>query len=238
MTAFLKPLGGLTAISRFCRPARRTILAIGHPRCGSGSTAAFMRACGFDTGHEEMGQDGISSWMFAAHSVSVPYGGESPLSWSPLNTRFDVVIQHLRNPFDAIPSIIAENRTPPSYEFRRSHIRDAFEFDIAQFDSELDRAVASYLFWNKLIELRNPDFVFRIEDQGPELRAFLAARFPQRMAAGAEIPMPRENGFEAHFGMAERPEPSSESWRTLIAPLRNALEAFCATYGYQSRLHG
>jgi hypothetical protein len=236
MSDFVQPLGGLAAIAHFTRPARRRILVMGHPHCGSGSTAALMRKCGFDVGHEDMGRDGISSWMFAAHAPSVPYGGASPLSWVPLHTDFDVTVQHLRDPFQATVSIIVENTVEPSLAFRRENILRAFGFDITEFTNELDRAIASYLFWNKLVELRRPTFTFRIEDQAPALVSFLAARFPDRFIRGADIAMPRENGFERRYGAELRPELLAANWAAVAAPLRASLQSFCATYGYEFRL--
>ena len=69
-------------ISRAARPTRRSkgqrsqdrasfnhiyhvpILAVGHPRCGTGYAASLLQQFGLDVGHERAGRDGLSSWMF------------------------------------------------------------------------------------------------------------------------------------------------------------------------------
>jgi len=49
-------------------------IVTGHPRSGTGMAAKMLRQVGFDIGHERLGVDGISSWMWVAAETQVPYG--------------------------------------------------------------------------------------------------------------------------------------------------------------------
>jgi hypothetical protein len=54
---------------------------------------------GLNVMHEEMGEDGIVSWLFAVQSSKVPWGP------SPQDYTFDYMFHLVRHPLMAIPSI-------------------------------------------------------------------------------------------------------------------------------------
>src|SRR6185437_5691190 len=78
---FIRPTGVTlsTRVTRWLRKARLTrrrhcpILITGHPRSGTGSAAALCRQFGLDVRHEEVGEDGIASWMMAVDDWNIPY---------------------------------------------------------------------------------------------------------------------------------------------------------------------
>ena len=56
------------------KPVSKKVVVIGHPRCGSGFAAHVLSSVGLDVGHEVMGENGISSWMFAVDDERCPFG--------------------------------------------------------------------------------------------------------------------------------------------------------------------
>lgn len=227
---------GLAAIGYYQRPLTKCILFLGHPRCGSGYSAGLARAVGMDVGHEEMGEHGIASWMFAAQDLVAPFG--TGPGAAPLNVTFHRTVHHLRNPFDAVPSIMTENNVTLSFRYRRAHVEDVFGFDLLRYDRALDRAVASYLFWNKLIELRRPNLTFRIEDQDKLLIDYLQSEFSHLATKSIELDKPPpSNTFSDHFSKlgVTKPALSSDDWSKLDRDLREPLRQFCKTYGYDCR---
>lgn len=130
----------------FLNPTIKDILIIGHPRCGSGFAAEICKNAGLDIGHEVMGRHGISSWMFAVNDWKYPFG--PGLASNNKYVKFDRVVQHIRNPFKALPSIIVENRVSKSFAFRNRHIRRYFGVSMNDYDSEINKAAFSFLTWH------------------------------------------------------------------------------------------
>jgi hypothetical protein len=229
---------GLAAIQHFNPPTERMLLILGHPRCGSTFAAEAASSVGLQIGHETLHEHGMSSWMFAVEDMRAPFGREYGL-W-PMSTSFKVIIHHLRDPFDAIPSIMSENRIELSMRYRTRHIEDIFGFDIAQLETQIDRAVASYLFWNKIIEMRRPKFWFRIEDDVEKLFEFLAVTFPDQVdLTRPRQPLKRANLHNDHFtkfGVVNKAVLEAKDWSKLNATLAASLRQFCEVYGYEYRL--
>lgn len=168
----------------------RPILSIGHPGCGSGYTAALLQGAGLNVGHDKMESDGISSWMFAVYDDNNPYALNS-LANSRFFTYFKTVIHHVRDPRDAIYDIIQHNaKEPKSLEFRRKHIKSQFNIDICAYSSKLESAIASLVFWNKIIELQEPGFVYRVETGESGLFEILSkAILKERISAHTGSPL-------------------------------------------------
>jgi hypothetical protein len=231
------PEPGLLAIKHFIRPTERLLLILGHPRCGSSYAARAASSFGLEIGHEMMGKHGMASWMFAVDDLVAPFGRGYGLA--PMNCSFKMVIQHLRDPFDAAPSIMIENKVDPSLVYRRQHILDAFGFDITRYENPLDRAVASYLFWNKIVELRKPKFVFRIEKDLDRLVLFLRKEFSNTVPLQQNRrKIEKSNTFQEHFsrtGMS-KPVVADADWSKLDETLAASLRQFCKIYGYEYRL--
>ena len=150
----------------------RPFLIVGHPRCGLGYMSKLATALNLPIGHEKMAQYGISSWMFAVIDEN-PFAFDKYAASRSLN-HFEYCIHHVRNPKFAIPSIMRENKhSEISYEFRRKHIKLHFEIDLDDASSEIDKAVLSYVYWNKIILKSKVDLTVRIEDADEDFTNWL-----------------------------------------------------------------
>lgn len=144
----------------------KKFLIIGHPRCGTGYMSQLFKSFGYDVGHEEMGEHGISSWMFAAFSDHVPFGDNTLRK----QYKFENSIHVVRNPVDAIASIAFTETDIRSYNYRKDFI------SIDDHANEVHRAVQSYIAWNKLIEAQGPDMRVQVENAIEELETILNKR--------------------------------------------------------------
>ncbi|QNF28490.1 hypothetical protein [Metabacillus elymi] len=140
---------------------KRKFLILGHPRSGTGFMVKLFQLFGYDIGHEKMGKDGISSWMFAVEDYQVYCD-------NTLNRQdfiFDYIIMNIRHPFDIVCSTYyTENIAKESLEYRKKYIN---------FDglNEVEMAVKSVLEWYKRIELQRPILKVCI-DKNPEEKLF------------------------------------------------------------------
>ncbi len=156
----------------FKRKLVRDILVAGHPRCGSKYMSKLLQAIGLDVKHESMGEQGISSWMFAVYDENNPWA-QDKYAVSRFYTDFDFLIQYVRNPRTAIPSILVENQyAPDSFEFRKRHIELAFDEDISLYQTELEKAIISFIRWNQIIQNQNPDLSVKVESCEEEVLRF------------------------------------------------------------------
>lgn len=212
----------------------RPVLAIGHPRCGSGYTAALLRAMGMDVGHEKMGADGISSWMFAVFDEQNPYAGDQ-LAESRYFKWFRHVVQHVRDPRNAIPSIVRDTLyAAKALDFRRKHIQLQFDVDICSYSAVLEQAVASLVFWNKIIEIQKPDFVYRVEDEEARLWSFSGeVSLTDRSFQEGELPGKDINKDKPYSGVIrKKPEISDFEIGKIDPGLLALLNGHCLKYGY------
>jgi Glycosyltransferase sugar-binding region containing DXD motif len=134
------------------------LVFLGHPRCGSASLANTLLRSGLQVGHEKLGLDGIVSWWHTGRllpktkwPVLTHSTKQTSKAWIAGNT-----FLYLRNPKDAIPSIVLENeakgRENNSFRFRRHVLNENFGIDIGDLDPPV-AAAASYALWNRLAEL-------------------------------------------------------------------------------------
>ncbi|MEO0405915.1 MAG: glycosyltransferase family 25 protein [Cyanobacteria bacterium P01_A01_bin.135] len=214
----------------------RALLVIGHPRCGSGYMSALLKAFGLDVGHEKMGQAGISSWMFAVEDDQLPYG-QGKHSASTKHKYFRYRIHHVRDPRVAIPSIMRDSQhAPPSYGFRQKHIQLNFDVDLDACASDLEKAVLSYVYWNRLAS-RDAELTVRIEDGEAGLLAFLKETTLMDVAADLTqfdaLPAKTINANKPYQGKRyDKPQLTRADWRTVPPPSLALLNAQCARYGY------
>ncbi|MCU7375079.1 hypothetical protein PEC18_30745 [Paucibacter sp. O1-1] len=132
----------------------------------------MLKAFKQNVGHEQLLTDGICSWMFAVFD-QYPFAGNDGAKNRDFKY-FEHIIHHVRSPLDAISSIIRDdNHSEISNGFRRKHIINKFDVDINQYECSIDKAVASYVYWNKIIENQNPHLTFRVEDQQTKLYEYL-----------------------------------------------------------------
>jgi len=142
---------------------KKKILVVGHPRTGTGYTAKLLQSWGLDVQHEKMGKDGTSDWSLASGDKSL---------WQDVNFKdyeWDIIIYCVRDPKESIPSILyTEDKNLNSSEYRVKY--GAFS---NKHYNPIVNTIRSLDAWDNLINLLNPNFTYRIEDQEKELFDFL-----------------------------------------------------------------
>jgi hypothetical protein len=199
------------------------IIIIGHPRCGSGYMAELFSTFGCNVKHEEWGENGISSWLFAVDPQDLkklkasyaPYGPTRP---EKVNSKY--IIHYVRDPFNAIPSIIGEDSFMDSYIYRKRILQKKYGINLDEY-SAVDKATVSFLLWNKMIEEQAPAITIRVENATEAVKAYLV-----KMGLGAkqvrQFPDKRNNS---------RPKINVD-WTTLRKDLLFAIDRWCRDYGY------
>ncbi len=209
---------------------RRMLRVVGHPRCASGYMATLFNAYGLQVGHEKLLADGISSWMHVVTDLHMPYGDNASY-----NTDFRKTVVHVRDPRDAIPSIVLENGIVPSFNFRRLHILLATGEDIARHRTAIGRAVSSFLHWHTMAMRLAPDAVFRVEDAERPVRLWLAEWWRSDLAGAPNAEGVK--GYNSTEGArrfsVSKPNLAVEDWLGLEPTLLAGLEAYCLEYGYE-----
>jgi hypothetical protein len=126
-------------------------LITAHPRSGTKYMSELFKNNGHDVGHEEMGKDGTSNWQMAVYANEYPYKGKD--NFTRMDIEFDMIIQVIRNPIDAVSSIAFTEQ--PSEWFRSKYI--------SIYGNFVERAILSYVGWNKLILSQAPDMILPLE---------------------------------------------------------------------------
>ena len=146
------------------------LLITGCSRSGTGYISHLMCRAGIDIGHEEYGNDGISSWLLAVDADKMP--------WGP--TRRNVTFQHIfhqvRHPLKTIGSIYT-HEPEESFAYSFSHLP---EFECYRGSSKLVRSACYWYGWNLLAEAQ-AEFTYRVEnvDQAiPEIARRLGRAVP------------------------------------------------------------
>ncbi|MFD1038933.1 hypothetical protein ACFQ3N_11100 [Virgibacillus byunsanensis] len=196
---------------------RKKFLIIGHPRSGTGFMSALMKRHGYDVGHERLGMDGISSWMFAVNERQV--FGDSKLRRGDFE--FDFIVMNIRHPLHMISSTyFTENVRERSFTFRNKYI----ELDGL---NQVEMAVKSVLEWYRLIELQRPNFKVCI-DKNPEREMYYFLRRFENISLQEPVTKitrkinPR-NHTELTFSFIKK-----NCNKGLVLELEN----FCYLYGY------
>jgi len=125
-------------------------LITGHPRSATGFFAMLMQAAGLDIGHEKIGEDGISSWLHIAPGGSVPWAGEIE------RIDYDRLVHVVRNPLDVIAS--SQTMFPDAWDFIENY------FAVTLPKNMIERAMFTWIEWNKHVESINPNITIRVED--------------------------------------------------------------------------
>lgn len=134
-------------------------LIVSHPRSGSGYAAKLLQTAGYDVGHEKMGINGTSNWMWPLKDTSPPYGEPYDPSFQP-----DITIHLIRNPLHCISSVRYTETT--TEEYRAAHVN--IQADVLP----AYRAMQSILDWHGLCQAMKPDYTVKTEN----LRSFLLAK--------------------------------------------------------------
>ena len=212
----------------------RTLLIAGHPRCGTGYAADLCGQLGLDVGHEKLGKDGISSWMFAVDADDNPYALDAAA-----RTRRALAWKHLLMPVrdlaTAVGSVMRDSaHAPPSYNFRREHILRLTGLDLDTLATPLERAVRSVTAWARIVLAQHPDLCFRIEDPPERLREFLIGAGlcpPERRAL--RLDTTPVNADKPYQGVRHpNPEVDAAAWQALPAATRAEIAWYCASFGY------
>ena len=200
---------------------------IGHPRCASGYIATVFGKFGYSVGHERLLDNGICSWMLAVDDEHIPWG-DNP---SP-EQGFQYTLGYVRDPIDAIPSIMLENNVPASFMFRRLHILRSFDIDIASWPSALERACASLIYWDELVSESVDGEVIRIENAMSEVgRFFDRQSIDYELVSEVSASEGNYNSSLQRFG-TEKPRVEAEMYQAIDSRLLRKLEDYCAKYGY------
>lgn len=190
------------------------ILGLGHPRTGTGYTANLLQGWGLDVGHETLGADGIVAWQLAVLNGPWPYITEE------LNLEPELIIYNVRDPKTSIPSIaFTENTKSQSLGFRVS------KGGVLTSPNRVEQAINSIIRWDKLIQSRKPNFVYRVEDQESELFEFLKGRFDNIKYIETNKKVNSRN----HPDWTELEHELSK-----VRPsLRSKINDYCLKYGYE-----
>ncbi|GAB4260818.1 MAG: hypothetical protein Kow0013_04720 [Pararhodobacter sp.] len=209
----------------------RELLVLGHPRGGTGFVAQALRQWGLDIGHEAEGRDGLSSWMFAVED-DAPWA-MAPVARNRRMLRCRHVIQAVRDPMAAIPSIMREDaHAPVSLAYRRKHILAHGGVDLAQIDNPVERAVISLTSWAEIIRKQNPTLTVRIEDGLPSLRDGLRT-LGYAVAPDAPLDIPVFNADKPYRGVRyPKPEVTLRDIAALTPSARASLTRYAEFYGY------
>lgn len=210
----------------------RRFLILGHPRCGTGFAATMFGQFGFDVGHENDGRDGIASWMFAVED-DAPWA-KAPIARNRKALMTDHVIQTVRDPLTAVPSIMRENdHAPASLEYRRRHILTAFGVDLLKFDNRMDAAVASLCLWSQLIAKQSPALFFRIESDVDKVATYVRNHYAGPEIDVATLDLSPVNSDKKYKGKRYSKDVlTRDDWLSLSDETAAWLAAYCQTYGY------
>lgn len=203
----------------------RLVRAIGHPGCAGGYLAATFCLGNAEVGHHKVMRDGIVSWTHAVCDQRTPHEEDTT------STQFTHTIAYVRDPADAVPSIMIENAQAKSLYFRRQHILRKCGVDLADYTSALDRAVASLTFWYEIVFSKDVEQILQVERASVTI-ADLLARWGHRGAAHRQSPIavldPPEDAPRLSTPILTR-----ETYRGLSAELKTKLERYCEISGYE-----
>lgn len=210
----------------------RQFLIVGHPRCGTGFAASVFRQCGLDIGHERDGSAGLSSWMFVVDD-EVPYASAA-IARRRAALVWDWLVLVVRDLATAVPSVMRDNlHAPPSFNFRRKHILQKMGIDIAEAQSNFERALLSILYWTEIADALNPAVVFRVEQDVPKVVDFLRALEVKGVPDASLIDCSPVNADKLYQGL-HRPKPpiDPDDWRRLRDTVKAKVRQYCERFGY------
>lgn len=203
----------------------RKILVVGHPRTGTGYMSKLLSSTGLEIGHEWIGSDGMSCWMFATEDGNYAPGPRGDIrGLSRKDFEFQHIIHLVKNPFTSMSSIVnVENAVLGSYEFRKKYVY------INDRGSRLEKAVQSFLGWHEMIEKNiRSSRVIQIENSQAQLKSFLA---DINLPNNYKVLPPTD--YNTRKGKKQYSEITQSEWDNLSVDLKNRLDLFCEKYGYE-----
>jgi len=195
------------------------ILGLGHPRTGTRYTKELLCSLGLDIGHEKVGRHGIIAWPLVATEGPWPFVTETnDEGVIPQRTIYNV-----RSPHQSIPSIVyTDDRTEKSANWRNNFLGMPYR---SQFENPVEYAIVSLLVFDRLILQREPDLIFRIEDQTHRLVNMVRN---DRMARRTIYTDPGVVNKREHDDWGSL----SEYYDTVCDDLREGINDYCVRYGY------
>jgi hypothetical protein len=204
------------------------ILILGNPRSGTGYMSKLLQELGYDIGHETMGKNGTSNWLYAVNDVPPP-----SFTWIPgsrNNYKFDIIIHVIRDPSTCIPSI-AYTETDftkdqkkilqyesTQYRTKHTHINPSCT-------NHFEHAALSYIYWNKIIENLKPTIQISLENAVEDLKKY---RNILPFDENKKIDLERYNVRNHPLG--------EEELKNLSPILKKELQNYCIKYGYNYEL--
>nr|QBK88107.1 MAG: hypothetical protein LCMAC202_04690 [Marseillevirus LCMAC202] len=192
------------------------VIIIGHPCCGSSEIAKIFAAFDYDVRYEQWGKHGVASWTLAIDSKDLwdlnAVGGLR----RPFHVENKRLIHHVRNPLQAIPDIIEEDRNKESYDYRKKILQKKYHINLDDY-SALNRAAISFILWNQIIAEQEPGLVVHVENAVDPLRQyvreFLGWNFLKKVP---------EYQLRARI----------QDWSSLRSDVQSVLDDWCSAYNY------
>lgn len=129
----------------------RSLLVTGCARSGTGYISRVLCHAGLDIRHEQIGKDGISSWVMVAPTEKTPWGPGRK------NIHFTHIFHQVRDPLKTISSVFSTEPTA-SWKYIMDYIPQ-----ILPEDSKTVKAAKYWYYWNlKAAELA--EWTYRVED--------------------------------------------------------------------------
>ncbi len=207
----------------------RDYCIIGSPCCGSHFVSTFLDRNGLQIKHEALGNAGICGWQYTVSDNAYPYISDHAAQ-SGFFLHFEHLLLYTRNPVQAIPCLIVENKKAPlSYAFRRRHIRNRFGVSLDDYTNPIEQAALAYAYWHLLALERRPEHILHVESMLEDCRiAFPGREFAQDIIA--EHDCAAENNY---LGYDYPPAPLAAGWiEQLTDPTRQMLQGVSETLGY------
>ncbi len=205
----------------------------------------LFQKCNLQIGHERDWEDGMSCWFFAVFSEYSPWGIPKQPGLSRFDFEFEYVVHYVRNPLNAIPSILMQidetyargiEKKASSYIFKNVDKYLGINIEKNYVDN-LETAIASYLFWNKIIENSQPSATFKVESCESEVLQFLREKNLTDLnnidrSKVFDIRLKNYNNSLQKFQVSAKPVVTNRDWENVNESLKKELNEFCDRYGY------
>ncbi|MEB3343454.1 hypothetical protein [Okeania sp.] len=205
----------------------------------------LFQRCNLQIGHEKDWQDGMSCWFFTVFSKYSPWGIPKQPGLSRFNFEFQYVVHYVRNPLNAIPSILMQidetyargiEKQASNYIYK--NVDKYLGINIEQICvNNLEKAIASYLFWNQIIVNNQPSATFKVEYCEREVLEFLKDRNLTDInkidrSKIFDIRLKNYNNSLQKFRVSAKPKIPNRDWKNVNEYLKKELNKFCDKYGY------
>ena len=211
----------------------KDFLCIGHPCCEMKSISFYLQQMGYNVGLDNMKKNGICSWMLAVEDEKYPLGKVNNKS----RYFFQNIIHIVRNPFDAIPSIILQNKNSSnntSYNFKKKHIKQQLGIDLPHSNNtesiyEIELAIKTFIYWNKICENLKPDLICQIENISS------LQKFNKNKDINHKTYNDREENINKKY--YNKSDISIDLYKKIDESLKVELQDFCKKYNYNYLLN-